>query len=173
MALNEKDVLQVLDLFADSEWDDLTVVSGDVRLVVSKRSGTAVSHAPAAAPAPAQAQGQREVAAPSGQARPSARQPAEGAGTVAVAPADEDPPVGTVAVRSPTLGTFFVAPKPGAPPFVAVGDTVAAGDTVAIVEVMKLMNPVKVEVAGEITKVCARNNELVEYDRVLFWVKPG
>jgi acetyl-CoA carboxylase biotin carboxyl carrier protein len=77
-----------------------------------------------------------------------------------------------LAVRSPTLGTFFVAPKPGAPPFVQPGDRVASDDTLGIVEVMKLMNPVKAPVAGEVVKVCASNNELVEYDRVLFWIRP-
>jgi biotin carboxyl carrier protein len=77
-----------------------------------------------------------------------------------------------LAVRSPTLGTFFVAPKPGAPPFVQPGDRVAADDTLGIVEVMKLMNPVKAGTAGEVLKVCAANNELVEYDRILFWVRP-
>jgi biotin carboxyl carrier protein len=87
-------------------------------------------------------------------------------------PADDEPPPGVVGVRAPTLGTFYVAGKPGAPPFVQPGDVVGPEDTLAIVEVMKLMNPVKAGVAGEVVKVCARNSELVEYDRVLFWIRP-
>lgn len=140
MSLTDDDLLLVLELFAASDWDDLDLTSGGMRLAVSKRAGSVVP-APAVPP------------------------PAPVAG-------DDEPPAGVVALRSPTLGTFFVAPKPGAPPFVQPGDVVSAGDTVAIVEVMKLMNPVKAEVTAEVLRVCARNNELVEYDRVLFWLKP-
>lgn len=157
MSLTEDEVLQILELFDASDWDELSLTSGDVRLNVSKRGAmTQVLSPPAAAAAPPRA-------------APAATTPAV---PPAPAPVDEEPPAGIAAVRSPTLGTFFVAPKPGAPPFVQPGDTVAAGDQVGIVEVMKLMNPVRAEVGGEIVKVCARNNELVEYDRVLFWIKP-
>ena len=158
MSLSEDDVLQILELFDASDWDELSLTSGDVRLNVSKRGAmTQVLSPPAAAPAPA-------AATPAPAAAPATVPPAP-------VPVDEEPPAGVAAVRSPTLGTFFAAPKPGAPPFVQVGDTVAAGDQIGIVEVMKLMNPVRAEVGGEIVKVCARNNELVEYDRVLFWIK--
>jgi len=161
MSLSEDDVLQILELFDASDWDELSLTSGDVRLNVSKRGPmTQVLSPPAAAATPA----------------PAVSTPAPAATTPAVPPApvpvDEEPPAGIAAVRSPTLGTFFAAPKPGAPPFVQPGDTVAAGDQIGIVEVMKLMNPVRAEVGGEIVKVCARNNELVEYDRVLFWIRP-
>jgi acetyl-CoA carboxylase biotin carboxyl carrier protein len=159
MSIDEDDVLLILDLFAASDWDDLSVATGDVRLSVSKRAGAPAATVDAperlVGPGPQTAQPNETKAPPP-----------------PVAVVDEEPPPGIVAVRSPTLGTFFVAPKPGAPPFVTTGATVAAGDTVAIVEVMKLMNPVKAGVDGEIVKVCARNNELVEYDRVLFWIKP-
>ena len=79
---------------------------------------------------------------------------------------------GCVPVQSPAVGAFWVAPQPGAPPFAEVGRTVAEGDQLAIVEVMKLMNPVLASQAGEIVQVCAANAELVEYDQVLFWIKP-
>ncbi len=164
MSLSEDDVLQILELFDASDWDELSLTSGDVRLNVSKRSAMTQVLSPPAAPAAPPA------------AVPAATAPAPAATTPAVPPApvpvDEEPPAGIAAVRSPTLGTFFAAPKPGAPPFVQTGDTVAAGDQIGIVEVMKLMNPVRAEVGGEIVKVCARNNELVEYDRILFWIKP-
>jgi acetyl-CoA carboxylase biotin carboxyl carrier protein len=157
MSLSEDDVLQILELFDASDWDELSLTSGDVRLNVSKRGPmTQVATAPPMAPA---------AAAPAPVATKEVPPPP--------APVDEEPPEGIVAVRSPTLGTFFVAPKPGAPPFVQPGATVAAGDQIGIVEVMKLMNPVRADVDGEIVKVCARNNELVEYDRVLFWIKPS
>ena len=163
MSLSEDEVLQILELFDASDWDELSLTSGDVRLNVSKRGAMTQVLNPPAAPA----------ATPS--AAPAATAPAPAATAVppAPVPVDEEPPAGIAAVRSPTLGTFFVAPKPGAPPFVQPGDTVAAGDQIGIVEVMKLMNPVRADVGGEIVKICARNNELVEYDRVLFWIKPS
>jgi biotin carboxyl carrier protein len=80
---------------------------------------------------------------------------------------------GLVEVRSPAVGAFWVAPSPGASPFVAVGQTVAADEQLAIVEVMKLMNPVVAPRAGEIVQICARNSDLVEYDQVLFLLRPA
>lgn len=160
MGVEAEDIPVIVALFEDSDWEDLTLVSGDIRLVLSKRDG-AVAAAPAAEPARAVRQASRPAAATA--AVPPPPPPS---------PIDEEPPAGVVGVRSPTLGTFFVAPKPGAPPFVQPGDTVAADDTLGIVEVMKLMNPVKAPEAGEVVKVCAANNELVEYDRVLFWIRP-
>jgi biotin carboxyl carrier protein len=75
-------------------------------------------------------------------------------------------------VRSPAVGSFWVAPSPGEAPFVQVGDTVGEDQQLAIVEVMKLMNPVVTPVAGEVVEVCAANADLVEYDQVLFWIRP-
>jgi biotin carboxyl carrier protein len=49
---------------------------------------------------------------------------------------------------------------------------VAADEQLAIVEVMKLMNPVVAPLAGEVVQVCAANSELVEYDQVLFVLRP-
>jgi acetyl-CoA carboxylase biotin carboxyl carrier protein len=156
MAIDADEVPDIVALFEDSEWEDLEVVSGDIRLLLSKRDGVvgAVPETPkpVVRPAPQPAAGSVPPPPPS--------------------PVDEEPPDGVLAIRSPTLGTFFVAPKPGAPPFVQPGDQVAADDTLGIVEVMKLMNSVKAPVAGEVIKVCAGNNELVEYDRVLFWIRP-
>jgi acetyl-CoA carboxylase biotin carboxyl carrier protein len=162
MTIDADDIPVIVDLFADSDWDDLELTSGEIRLVLSKRDGAVVSGR-ATAPAPTPAARSTHAA---GAAAPAAIPPPPAPAT------GEEPPDGVVAVRSPTLGTFFVAPKPGAPPFVQPGDRVGADDTLGIVEVMKLMNPIKAGTAGEVMKVCAANNELVEYDRVLFWVRP-
>lgn len=75
-------------------------------------------------------------------------------------------------MRSPAVGVFWVAPSPGQPPFVELGQVVARDEQLAIVEVMKLMNPVVAPVAGTVVRVCAANASLVEYDQVLFWIRP-
>ena len=77
-----------------------------------------------------------------------------------------------MAVRSPAVGAFWVAPSPGQPPFVQVGQRVAQDEQLAIVEVMKLMNPVVATTAGEVVQICAANAEMVEYEQVLFWIRP-
>jgi acetyl-CoA carboxylase biotin carboxyl carrier protein len=175
MSLSQEDLVQVLELFAASDWDELDVISGDIRVAVSKHgNGTftpLVRGGSTAAPAPPSAAS--PVAGPAVAARAvTTAPPAVTTAPPDGGPADDEPPPGVVGVRAPTLGTFYVAGKPGAPPFVQPGDVVGPEDTLAIVEVMKLMNPVKAGVAGEVVKVCARNSELVEYDRVLFWIRP-
>jgi acetyl-CoA carboxylase biotin carboxyl carrier protein len=76
-------------------------------------------------------------------------------------------------VRAPMLGTFYGAPKPGAAPFVAVGDRVGADTAVGIIEVMKLMNSISAGVEGVVVEVLACDGDLVEFDQVLMRVRPA
>jgi acetyl-CoA carboxylase biotin carboxyl carrier protein len=70
-------------------------------------------------------------------------------------------------VTSPLLGTYYRAPKPGAPPYVEVGATVEEDTIVGIIEVMKLMNTVRAGVRGRVTEILARDGNLVEYGEIL------
>ncbi len=79
---------------------------------------------------------------------------------------------GLIRVESPTVGTFYRAPHPGAAPFVEVGDTVAAGQTLCILEAMKLMNEVKAEREATIRAIHVGNAEPVEYGQLLFELEP-
>jgi acetyl-CoA carboxylase biotin carboxyl carrier protein len=79
---------------------------------------------------------------------------------------------GLIPIKSPILGTFYIAPKPGDPAFVEVGTIVGEKDTVCIIEVMKLFTSIKAGVRGCIAKICAENGQMVQYDQVLFLVKP-
>jgi biotin carboxyl carrier protein len=72
------------------------------------------------------------------------------------------------AVPAPLPGTFYYAPQPGAPPFVAVGDVVGPETVVGIVETMKLMNPVHAGRAGTIAEVLAANATMVAKGQPLF-----
>ncbi|MFI9551637.1 acetyl-CoA carboxylase biotin carboxyl carrier protein [Nonomuraea endophytica] len=74
-------------------------------------------------------------------------------------------------VTAPLVGTFYVAPEPGAAPFVRAGDRVEAGQTIGIVEAMKLMNPVAAEQSGEVVEVLAGNAEPVEYGQDLVRIR--
>jgi len=76
-----------------------------------------------------------------------------------------------IPIKAPMLGTFYRAPKPGAPPFVEVGQYITEDDTVALIEVMKCFNSVKSGVRGRIKKVCVEDSQMVEYRQTLFIVE--
>lgn len=75
------------------------------------------------------------------------------------------------AVLSPMVGTVYLAPEPGAAPFVQVGDQIKAGDTLLIIEAMKVMNPVAAPRAGRIAKIAVDNGAPVEFGAVLMIVE--
>ena len=81
-------------------------------------------------------------------------------------------PEGMVAVHPPLLGTFYRAPKPGAPSFVEVGDRVAEETVVGIVETMKMMTPVHAGVRGTVVEFRLGNGEFADTDAVLLLVDP-
>ncbi len=168
MAISEKDLLQILDWLEKSEWQDLRLETATFKLSVSK-SGRPPEEGPARSTV--------TVSRAADEARSAVSPPAVAAAAAPPPPAkaapEEPADPSWVPVRSPTLGNFYVAPKPGAPPFVSLGQAVGVDDTVAIVEVMKLMNHVPAGVSGTIARVCARNGDLVEEDQTLFLIAPG
>lgn len=88
------------------------------------------------------------------------------------APAPETPAPVTAAdhpgaVRSPMVGTAYMAPAPGAEPFIKVGDTVREGQTLMIIEAMKTMNEIKSPRSGAVTEILANDAEPVEFDQPL------
>jgi acetyl-CoA carboxylase biotin carboxyl carrier protein len=70
-------------------------------------------------------------------------------------------------ITSPMVGTVYVAPEPGKPPFVSVGDTVREGDTLLIVEAMKTMNPIVAPHVGVVSEICVQDAEPVEFGQAL------
>lgn len=72
---------------------------------------------------------------------------------------------------SPMVGTFYAQPSPDKPPFVKAGDVVKKGQTLCIIEAMKLLNEIESEYDGEIIKVLADNEEMVEFGQPLFLIK--
>jgi acetyl-CoA carboxylase biotin carboxyl carrier protein len=70
------------------------------------------------------------------------------------------------------VGTFYRAPEPNAEPYVKVGDLVEPGQVVGVVEAMKLMNPVTVEIGGTVARICVDNGKAVEFDQDLVEITP-
>lgn len=71
-------------------------------------------------------------------------------------------------IKSPMVGTFYIAPSPDSPPFVQMGDQVTEESVVCIIEAMKVMNEIKAEMSGKILDILAANGESVEYGQPLF-----
>ena len=71
------------------------------------------------------------------------------------------------ALKSPMVGVVYLAPEPGAKPFVKVGTTIHAGDTVALVEAMKTFNPIKSDVDGVVKEILVADGAAVEFDQPL------
>lgn len=141
-------VRELAELLSANELSEIEVEDGDRKIKV-KRELTV-----AAAPV------QHVVAAPAASAAPALAAPsAEEATAAAQASGD--------IVRSPMVGTCYLAAEPGAAPFVGVGDTVKQGDTLCIVEAMKVMNPIQAPRAGKITQLLVANAQPVEFDQPL------
>lgn len=160
MELSEDDVLHILKLIDESKFDYFQLEVGELKITVSKgepiplgntAQPVAISAAPAAAPA-------------------ASPKPAPAA--AAAAPKAAAIPAGHVAVTAPLLGTFYVAPEPGAPPFVQVGQQVTEDTTCGLIEVMKVFNSVRAGVKGTVVEVVAPNGGFVEFGQPLIIVKP-
>ena len=76
---------------------------------------------------------------------------------------DEDPAQNPDAVTSPMVGTVYLQPEPGAPSFVAVGDTVSEGQTIMIIEAMKTMNQIPSPRAGKVKRILVDDGAPVEF----------
>ena len=147
-------VRQLAELLDATALTEIEVEHGDRRIRVARKA------APAAAAAPVY-----HAAPPAATAAP-ALSPAPASEVGASVPASA-----VDAVKSPMVGTVYLAPEPGAKAFAAVGQKVAAGDTLLIVEAMKVMNPIVAPAAGTVTAVLVESGQPVEFDQPLIVVE--
>ena len=143
-------VRQLAQILHETELGEIELVDGDKKIRVARPTVT-VSAAPVAAPV---------AAAP---AVPTADAPA--------APAPGDLAKHPGAVKSPMVGTAYLAPEPGKANFVAIGDKVSAGQTLLIIEAMKTFNPIKAPRAGTVTQILVANAHPVEFGEPLMIVE--
>lgn len=149
MELSEDDVLHILKLIDESHFDYFQLEVGDLKITVSKGEPIPLTTTPSA-----------HAAAPA--AAPTQKPEAPKAAAI---------PPGMAPITAPLLGTFYIAPEPGAPPFVKVGDAVTEDTTVGLIEVMKVFNSVRSGVKGVVTEAVAQNGQFVEHGQTLFLVK--
>ena len=76
-----------------------------------------------------------------------------------------------IRIKSPIIGTAYLAPEPNAKKFVEVGDKIKKGQTIMIVEAMKTMNHVPSSSDGEVTKVLVEDGQPVEFGQTLILLK--
>jgi acetyl-CoA carboxylase biotin carboxyl carrier protein len=107
---------------------------------------------------------QRETRSIEGSSQPST--PAASTGEFRAGGMDAD----ARGIRSPLMGTFYRAPKPGAPPFVEVGSVVEPGTIVGIVETMKLMTSISAGLGGRVGKILVPDGQLVEQNQLLMTI---
>ncbi len=142
-------VKELAELLSANELTEIEVEDGDRKVRVRREAAPTIAYAPAPAYAP-------PAASP--------------ALSISAAPATVDAdlaPVHVDAVKSPMVGTAYLAPEPGAKPFIAVGQQVKQGDTLLIVEAMKVMNPISSPRTGTVTQILVGDSQPVEFDQPL------
>lgn len=150
MNIDSKLVRELAELLGETGLSEIEVEDGDRKIRVART----ISAAPVAT-----------VAVPSAPAPAAAAAPA--APAAAAAPAEPAGPSMANAVKSPMVGTTYLAPEPGAAPFVSVGAAVKIGDPLLIIEAMKVMNPITAERAGKVTAILVEDGQPVEFDQPL------
>jgi acetyl-CoA carboxylase biotin carboxyl carrier protein len=158
--VTHRDIEALIEIFDRSEWDELQIEMAGLKLQLSKNApnGAAAANAALAPPTPAS-----PLPAPPRQQQADASR----AATPRAAATGN-----LVTVKAPNLGTFYRAPKPGAPPYVEIGQQVEADTDVCLLEVMKLFTAVCASVRGIVREVCVQDGEMVEGEQVLFMIEP-
>ena len=149
-AIDTRLVRKLAGILTDTGLTEIEVERGTLKIRVSRQA----SGVPAQAYAPAP----QAFAAP---APAAAAAPAAAPAAAAAAPAAGDQ------VKSPMVGTAYLAPQPGADAFIKVGDKVAAGQTLLIVEAMKTMNPIPSPRAGTVVDILVTDGDPIEFGEPL------
>ena len=139
---------ELAELLSANDLTEIEVEDGERKIKVRREAAPVMSYAPAPAAAPAPA-------------------PAAAASAPAPAPAAPASDAPVDAIKSPMVGTVFLAPEPGAKPFITAGQKVAVGDTLLIVEAMKVMNPIVSTKAGTVRQILVADAQPIEFDQPL------
>ena len=156
MTISYDEIKTLVELFESSTWDELHVEVDGLELFLSTDPNASIGHSSVPL---------------SGTAQPAAE--VRSAVTAHEAEAQAAVPANWVAVTAQHLGVFYRAPKPGAAPYVEVGQRVDVDSELCLLEVMKLFTAVKAQVAGVVRRLCARDAEMVQYGEVLFYIEPA
>ena len=151
--ITPRDIEALLETFESSNWSEMKLKIDGLELFLSK--------SPDARPSVSFSE-------------PADRAPAPGAAPAAPAssPKQGAAPDHWIAAPAPNLGTFYRSPKPGAPPYVALGQRVEPMTELCLIEVMKLFTTVFAGLSGTVRRVLVEDGELVEFNQPLFLIEP-
>jgi acetyl-CoA carboxylase biotin carboxyl carrier protein len=158
MTLTARDIAEITRLLEDSSFDELELEIDGLKIHLRRGNGDSP-------PNPRE----KSLAKGDGPQTPTREQEPVRAVSPPSPPGNAHDPALTP-VRAPLLGTYYRAPKPGAPPFVDTGATVEPDTVIGIIEVMKLMNAVRAGTRGVVREIRARDGTLVEYGEILLLV---
>ena len=171
-AIRPDEVQALIDTFDASAWEEMRISTEDFEIRLAKdpslrdRGRQTQQVTPGASP-PSNVR----LEAPSGDVghrmESSASRAAKGPGHAL----SNEPPAGHVYLRAANLGTFYKAPKPGANPYVEVGQAVEIDTEVCVIEVMKLFTPMYAGVRGVVREILVQDTELVEFEQPLFVIE--
>jgi acetyl-CoA carboxylase biotin carboxyl carrier protein len=150
-------IRQIIELMEQHDLREVDLQQGDEKIKLN-RAGAAPSYPPPYYPA------MQPMAAPSAPAHQSASAP--------TAPAAAET-AGTITINAPMVGTFYARPKPGAEPFVKVGDTINEDTIVCIVEALKTFSEIPAECSGTVVEILVSDQAPVDYGKPMFRVRPN
>ena len=149
MRIDPKLVRELAELLTDNQLTEIEVEDGDRKIRVRRELAPVLAAAPAVAAAPVTP----ALSGPPVHAK-------EDVGS-------QDGEVAGESIKSPMVGTVYLSPEPGAPPFIEAGKAVKAGDTLCIIEAMKVMNPITAPGPGVIKRIMVSDGQPVEFDQPL------
>lgn len=162
MAVDIRKIKKLIELIEKSDVSEIEIKEGEESIRISKSAGVIapvqqfVHHS--ATPSPA------HLSQPI--AQPNAVATATGAST------SFQETTSTHEVKSPMVGTAYLAPKPGEKPFADIGQHVAEGDVVCLIEAMKMFNQIETDKSGILRARLIENGQPVEYGQPLFIIEP-
>ena len=145
-SLDPKLVRDLADILNDTHLTEIEVERGGLRIRVARSAAPTAAAAPVLVAAPAAAQPVSPAASGSSAAESSA-----------------PPASASETVKSPMVGTVYLAAQPGQAPFIKAGDKVTAGQTLLIIEAMKTMNPIPSPKAGTVVELLVEDGQPVEF----------
>jgi acetyl-CoA carboxylase biotin carboxyl carrier protein len=151
-------IKKLIKVVEESDIAQFSIQEGDLKIKISKNGKQQVVSTVVSQPSIEQANTVQPVMA-------------QATATPSETVADNDVDSNLHEVRSPIVGTFYLAPSPDADAYVQVGDTVKNGSVLCIVEAMKLMNEIESDAGGKIVKILVENATAVEYNQPLFLIE--
>ena len=154
--IDPKLVRKLADILRETELTEIEIEQGELKIRVARQLTAAPAVSYAMAPAPVAA-----AASPLSVPAPSPTSEAQAAAAAGVGGPPKD------AIKSPMVGTVYMAPQPGAAAFIKVGDKVKQGQTLLIIEAMKTMNPIPSPREGVVAQILVSDSQPVEFGEPL------